>query len=92
MPPTCLFSFRERCSHPELGGDATAERCASCAKYRGHPRGLGDVIDRAAHILKLKVLAEQLEKVTGKPCGCLERRAAMNAAFPFDDKQGEVSP
>ena len=90
--PRCKYQFSDRCTHPELGGSANDARCGACDKFLGSPRGFGDVIDRAAHILKLKVLAEQLEKVTGKPCGCLERRAALNAAFPFDDKQAEVSP
>ena len=40
--------------------------------------GLGDVVANLTHITGLDRLAKTYEGVTGKPCGCDERQAALN--------------
>jgi len=42
------------------------------------PRGLGDRIHLIAVALGLDRVARAFERVTGKPCGCAARRAALN--------------
>lgn len=34
----------------------------------------------------VSLAADAIAKARGKPCGCAERRAALNAAVPFPDK------
>jgi len=46
------------------------------------PRGLGDRIHLIAVALGLDRVARAFERVTGKPCGCAQRRAKMNGIFP----------
>ena len=81
----CVFRIAEdRCSHPTARGATDDARCASCAKYHGRSRGLGDVVHAVA---KATGVAAVVEKVAGKDCGCGKRRAALNAAVPFTDKE-----
>lgn len=55
-------------------------------KYVGRPRGAGDVIHAIA---KATGIAQVVEKVAGKDCGCGRRRAALNAAIPLADPEPE---
>ena len=82
----CIFRSDSHCSHPMLFGPASDERCAPCEKYKGPPRGLGDVVHSIA---KATGIAQVVEKVAGKDCGCAKRRAAMNAAIPLADPEPE---
>lgn len=47
------------------------------------PRGLGDRIHLIAVALGLDRVARAFERVTGKPCGCAERRRRLNGIAPF---------
>ena len=85
--PRCKYQFSDRCTHPELGGLADAARCGACDKFLGSARGAGDIVDMAARITGLARIVKALEVVTGKPCGCAARRAALNAALPFVDEE-----
>jgi len=40
--------------------------------------GLGDMIEKLAKFTGLSKLAEVYERLTGKPCGCSERREKLN--------------
>jgi len=42
-------------------------------------KGLGDVINLATTVTGVKAVS----KMTGKPCGCEERRDTLNRKYPF---------
>lgn len=84
--PKCVFRIAESCKHPIERGPADDARCASCRHYAGAMRGLGDVVHAAAKATGISFAADAVAKARGKPCGCGERRAALNAAVPFPDK------
>lgn len=47
-------------------------------------RGLGDTVAKFTHAIGLDVAAESIARaVTGKPCGCKQRQAALNSAVPY---------
>jgi hypothetical protein len=45
-------------------------------------QGLGDVIADFTQFTGIDKLANQYEKLTGKSCGCDERRQKLNILFP----------
>ena len=47
-------------------------------------QGLGDTVADLTHLTGLDQLAKLYEQVTGKSCGCDERRQALNQLFPFN--------
>ena len=53
---------------------------------KSKPKGLGDVVENIAKATGVKAVVDKVSEVTGKPCGCAERRDAMNRMFPFDKK------
>jgi hypothetical protein len=57
-----------------------------CEQYDGPARGAGDIVHRVARATGIATVAKAVERVTGKPCGCKERRAALNAALPLPDE------
>jgi hypothetical protein len=46
-------------------------------------RGLGDAVADLAHLTGLDRVAQLYERVTGKSCGCDERRQALNQIVPL---------
>lgn len=50
--------------------------------------GLGDVVASFTRASGLDRLAKGYEKVTGRPCGCEERRSSLNRLFPFNPGAG----
>tara|TARA_Y100001937_G_C6977394_1_gene266119 strand:+ start:71 stop:343 length:273 start_codon:yes stop_codon:yes gene_type:complete len=80
----CNFYRHQTCILGEFGGNPGPEDCASCSKYEGDPRGLGD---RVHGVLKRTGVEKVVKKIAGKrDCGCGKRRAAMNKAFPSKDQ------
>lgn len=47
-------------------------------------RGLGDTIEKVTRVTGVYYVAKQVEKVTGIPCGCSERRDNLNEKFPYN--------
>jgi len=47
-------------------------------------KGLGDTIEKIAKKVGADKVAKTYEKVTGKPCGCSQRRDNLNRAFPYN--------
>jgi hypothetical protein len=45
--------------------------------------GLGDVVAEVTNITGVDRLAKSYEEITGKPCGCDERREKLNQLVPF---------
>lgn len=50
-------------------------------------RGLGDVVAAVAEVTGVAAVARTVERVTGKPCGCAERRRRLNEAVPLSYPQ-----
>jgi hypothetical protein len=44
---------------------------------------------RFAKATGIEAVAKQVEHVTGKPCGCGGRRAALNRMMPFGSQEPE---
>lgn len=88
MAEHCVFLrvSGDICEHPILAGATNAEKCSTCSKYRGRPRGLGDVVHS---ITTVTGIAKAVDTVTGGCGGCAARRAALNAAVPFSDTPKE---
>lgn len=81
--PRCVWRFGDDCVCPELGGQASEDRCAVCPSYLGRARGMGDIVHS---ISKRTGIAKAVERLAGGPCsGCAQRRAALNARLPFAD-------
>ena len=76
-----------RCTHglalPLYGDRPSKGVCRVCAHYDGPARGAGDIVERVARCTGIKTAAKVVERVTGKPCGCDARRAALNSEIPF---------
>ncbi|QDP56245.1 MAG: hypothetical protein GOVbin3009_12 [Prokaryotic dsDNA virus sp.] len=47
-------------------------------------KGFGDTVHKAAKLIGADKVAKTYEKVTGKPCGCQERRDSLNRLFPYN--------
>lgn len=52
-------------------------------------KGLGDVVAAVAEVTGVAAVARTVERVTGRPCGCAERRRRLNEAFPTSYPQAE---
>jgi hypothetical protein len=46
-------------------------------------RGLGDTIHKVTKATGIKKVVDTVSRVTGKPCGCAERRDSLNRKFPY---------
>ena len=66
------------------------ESCVDCKWYAGSHRGLGDVVASVVSAVGVDRIVGAVEHLAKKDCGCGQRRAAMNAAFPFSDKTSDV--
>lgn len=85
----CHHCVDARCTLPAaiavLGDSPSLGACTLCQSYEGPRRGLGDRVAAVASITGIAAVARTVERVTGKPCGCAARRAALNAAMPTDN-------
>ncbi|HZL36329.1 MAG TPA: hypothetical protein VFC78_13505 [Tepidisphaeraceae bacterium] len=52
-------------------------------------RGLGDTLAAVAEATGVARLAQRLEQITGKDCGCRQRQERLNAAVPYGRKEPE---
>lgn len=46
-------------------------------------RGLGDSIHKFTKATGIKAVVDKFSDITGKDCGCGERRDTLNRVFPF---------
>lgn len=83
---TCKHHDGNGCSLGLYGGRPSPGVCSICEQYEGPSRGVGDVVHSIAKATGIARVAKSFERATGKPCGCAERRAALNAAAPFTDE------
>ena len=49
-------------------------------------KGLGDTIEKITKATGIKKVVDTVSKVTGKDCGCGERKDTLNRLFPYDYK------
>lgn len=88
---TCRNHKAGECVHPEAvaayGSRPSAGICGICPHYDGPPRGAGDIVHSVAVATGIAAAAAFIERKTGKPCGCAERRAALNASLPLTDTE-----
>jgi hypothetical protein len=52
-------------------------------KLNEKSKGLGDSIEKFTKATGIKKVVETVSKVTGKPCGCSDRRDSLNRKFPY---------
>ena len=85
----CHHCADGRCTLPAaiavLGDSPSAGACSMCEHYDGPCRGLGDRVAAVASFTGIAAVARTVTRVTGKPCGCAQRRAALNAAMPTNN-------
>jgi hypothetical protein len=77
----CTLGLATECELPAA--------CQACEKYEGMVRGMGDMFARFAKATGIEAVAKRVEHVTGKPCGCGGRRAALNRMMPFGSQEPE---
>lgn len=46
-------------------------------------KGLGDSIEKFTTATGIKKVVAAVSKITGKPCGCSERKDTLNRVFPY---------
>jgi hypothetical protein len=46
-------------------------------------RGLGDSVEKLTKVTGIKKVVDTVSKVTGKTCGCGERKDTLNRMFPY---------
>ena len=47
-------------------------------------KGLGDTIEKITKATGIKKVVEKVSEVTGKDCGCNERKNTLNRLFPYN--------
>lgn len=52
-------------------------------KPRKTSRGFGDSVEKFTKATGIKRVVDKVSKATGQPCGCGERRDALNRMFPY---------
>ena len=50
-------------------------------------KGLGDTIHKITTVTGIKKVVDKISEKTGKPCGCGQRRKALNKMFPYGNKK-----
>jgi hypothetical protein len=55
-------------------------------KLNRKSRGLGDTVEKITTVTGIKAVVDKVSQVSGKPCGCKERKDALNRAYPYKNK------
>ena len=50
-------------------------------------KGLGDTIEKITKATGIKKVVDKVSEVTGKDCGCSERKDTLNRLFPYTYNQ-----
>ena len=79
---SCRHHDGRGCSLGLYGGRPSPGVCAQCEHYDGPARGLGDRVAAVTRATGIAAATRVVSRVTGKPCGCAQRRAALNERFP----------
>jgi hypothetical protein len=51
--------------------------------------GIGDTVARMLAIIGSATMAEAYKRITGRDCGCADRRAKLNAQYPYGGNAGK---
>lgn len=46
-------------------------------------KGLGDTIEKITQVTGIKWVVDKISEITGKPCGCPERKEVLNNKFAY---------
>ena len=49
-------------------------------------KGLGDTIEKITKATGIKKVVDKVNKITGKDCGCDERKETLNRLFKYFNK------
>ena len=49
-------------------------------------KGLGDTIEKITKATGIKKVVDTVNKITGKDCGCNEKKETLNRLFPYNYK------
>jgi hypothetical protein len=52
-----------------------------------HSKGLGDTIEKITTSTGIKAVVNKIANVTGKECGCKQRKEALNKKFPYKENK-----
>ena len=52
-------------------------------KPRRPSRGFGDTVEKFTTATGIKKVVDTVSKVTGKDCGCSQKRDSLNRMFPY---------
>ncbi len=47
-------------------------------------KGVGDTIEKITVAIGIKHVVDTISEVTGKDCGCKERKEKLNKSFPYE--------
>jgi hypothetical protein len=47
-------------------------------------KGLGDTIEKVTTATGIKAVVDTVSKVTGRDCGCSQRKDSLNRIFPYN--------
>lgn len=50
-------------------------------------KGLGDTIEKITTVTGIKKVVDKISDITGKDCGCLEKKEMLNKAFPYKNSK-----
>jgi hypothetical protein len=75
-----FFDDQDGCGLDVVDGVPTEDDCASCSKYAGPRRGLGDTVHKAIVTLRIDKVKDRL--IGDRDCGCSERRKRLNQIAP----------
>ena len=50
-------------------------------------KGLGDTKEKITNTTGIKKVVEKLSEITGKDCGCKDRKNFLNKKFPYKNKK-----
>lgn len=84
----CRHYIAGKCDLGLFNGKPESADCASCDRYTGPSRGLGDKIAKAAKLTGAATIVNLVSTITEKDCGCGKRRAKLNEAFPTRNDNG----
>ena len=47
-------------------------------------KGLGDTVEKITTATGIKKVVDKISEVTGKDCGCAQRKEKLNKKFPYE--------
>ena len=56
-------------------------------KLNRKSRGLGDTVEKITTVTGIKAVVDKISQVSGKSCGCKERRDALNRTYPYNNNK-----